>query len=626
MAKKEDNATYADSSKYYDSIGFLCGLEIHQRLATRNKLYCSCIANLLQADPIVSSIYRRQRAVAGESGKIDMSAKFEEAKDKAFEYNVYKNTSCLVDIDEEPPHELNAEALEVALAIASSLNMKFMDELEPMRKEVVDGSNPAAFQRTTIIGMDGNIKIGDYSIDIPAISLEEESAGIASNNGNIAVYDTNRIGIPLIEIDTSPYIKTPKQAKEIALRIGTLLRISGMVQRGIGTIRQDVNVSIKGGARTEIKGLQEVDMLDTFVKNEVIRQLGLIKIRDTLLDRNASIGQAVELTDLFRGTSVKVINKSSKNGASVFGFRLIGFNGILGNEINPNRRLGSEISDYAKMAGVKGIIHSDENLEQYGFTISEIEGIKNRLSVDSGDAFILVAGDQYTSKKAVRLAIERAEYAMVGVPKETRSVLDADLGTTRFMRPLPGGSRMYPETDAKPLLLAKAAIDRAVASAPDIEKEILALKEDLDDDALVKQMLLSPRLIVYKKIASKVKVDRKFIANMLLQKFTEMKRQGIDADSIDAGLIESAFIQFADGRLTKQGVEEAIRRLALNGGTVDEIIKANKLERISGKALASLIDKIAAGENLEKAQLIKKIMNEYRLNIDGTELNGLLGR
>ena len=185
---------------------------------------------------------------------------------------------------------------------------------------------------------------------------------------------------------------------------------------------------------------------------------------------------------------------------------------------------------------------------------------------------------------------------------------------------------MYPETDAKPLLLTKAAIDNAIASAPDIEKEISALKKDLDDDVLVKQMLLSPRLIAYKKIAGAVKADKKFVANMLLQKFTEMKRQGIDADSIDTDLLESAFMRFADGRLTKQGVEEVIRRLALNGGTVDEIIKANKLERISGKALASLIDNIAAGEKLEKAQLIKKIMNEYRLNIDGAELNGLLGR
>lgn len=626
MAKKESNAIGDDTIEYYNSIGFLCGLEIHQRLATKNKLYCSCMANLLPGDAIVSSIHRRQRAVAGELGNIDMSAKFEEAKDRAFEYNVYRNTSCLVDIDEEPPHELNGEALDVALAIASSLNMKFMDELEPMRKEVVDGSNPAAFQRTTIIGMDGNIQIGDYSIDIPAISLEEESAGIVSNKGNTTVYDTNRIGIPLIEIDTSPYIKTPKQAKEIALRIGTLLRISGKVQRGIGTIRQDVNVSVKGGARTEIKGLQEVDMLDTFVKNEVLRQINLIKIKDVLLGRNASIGQLVELSDLLRGTSVRIINNSSKNDVTVFGFRLIGFNGILGTEINPNRRLGSEISDYAKMAGVKGIIHSDENLEQYGFTINEVEGIKNRLSVKSGDAFILVAGDAYASKKAANLAVERAEYAMIGVPKETRSVLDADLGTTRFMRPLPSGSRMYPETDAKPLLLTKEIIEKAVASAPDIDREISTLKNDLDDDALVKQMMLSPRLIVYKKIAGAVKVDKKFVANMLLQKFTEMKRQGIDADSIDTSVLESAFMRFADGRLTKQGVEEVIRRLALNGGTVDDIIKANKLERVSGKALAELIDKIAAGEKLEMAQLIKKIMNEYRLNIDGTELNGLLGR
>ena len=626
MTKKEGMIVTDNGIGYYHSIGFLCGLEIHQRLATKNKLYCQCAASPLQTDAMISNVYRHQRAVAGESGNIDMSAKFEEAKDKTFKYNVYRNTSCLVDIDEEPPRDVNGEALDAALAIASSLDMKFMDELEPMRKEVVDGSNPTAFQRTTIIGIDGSIKIGSYSIDIPAVSLEEESAGIVSNSENATVYDTNRIGIPLIEIDTSPYIESPARAKEIALRIGTLLRVSGKVQRGIGTIRQDVNVSIKEGARVEIKGLQEVDMLDTFVENEVLRQVNLIKIRDILLGRKASVGHIVDLSDLLKNTSVKVINNSAKNGAVIFGLRLIGFDGILGTEINPNRRLGSELGDYAKMAGVKGIIHSDENLEQYGFTINEIEGIKNRLSVGRGDAFILLAGEEPISKKAAELVIERAEYAMKGVPKETRSALDAELGTTRFMRPLPGGFRMYPETDAKPLLLTKTIIDNARLSAPDIEKEVSALKKDFGDDALAKQMLLSPRLVAYKKITNGIKVDRKFVANMLLQKFTEMKRQNIDVDSVDVSLLESVFKKFTEEELTKQGVEEAIRRLAIGGGTIDGIIKANGLERISGKQLALLISRIKGDEKLERSQLIKKIMGKYRFNIDGAELNELLGR
>ncbi|MGC8649201.1 MAG: Glu-tRNA(Gln) amidotransferase subunit GatE, partial [Candidatus Micrarchaeia archaeon] len=520
MKDKESRESKEDI-EYYKKIGFKCGLEIHQRLATSEKLFCSCSA-LAQSDSIIGKVARYQRAVAGELGNIDRSAEFEELRNRRFIYNVHDKSTCLVDIDEEPPHEMNIDALKIALEISQAFNMKVIEELQPMRKEVVDGSDPSAFQRTTLVALDGRLEVSTQSIGITSIFIEEESSAIISENENEIIYDPSRLGIPLIEIDTDPDIQTPAAAKEIALAIGNILRVSGKVQRGIGTIRQDVNVSIAGGSRVEMKGFQELDTMDLFIKNEILRQKKLLEIRDELKRRKAKVYKAKDLTALLKNTKVKIIeNQLSKNGI-IIGFKLSGFKGLLGSEVNPNRRLGTEISDYVKMAKINGLIHSDEDLKNYGFSENEILSIKHELEMnDENDSFILIAGPRENVLKASILAIERAKQALIGVPLETRGVANTELYTTKFLRPLPSGSRMYPETDAKPVLITKEMLDEAKKNAPNIERMRERLYKELSNKNIANQLLTSQKLQLYLNIKDETKADSDLIANILMQKFVE---------------------------------------------------------------------------------------------------------
>ncbi len=514
--------------KYYEGIGFKCGLEIHQRLATKEKLFCSCDA-MLPEDVSVAEIERRQRAVAGELGKIDASATYETTRGRKFIYNAFRNTACLVDTDEEPPHDLNREALDIALKISAEFNSDAPAELEPMRKEVVDGSDPSAFQRTILIGYGCHVMVNGKRINISAIFLEEESSDIEHSDSSVVIYNIDRLGVPLVEIDTDPDIKTPVEAKEVAKRIGLMLRLTGKVQRGIGSIRQDVNVSIRDGARVEIKGYQDLDTIDLIIEREVERQQKLLEIKKILLDRDAKVGSPKEVSELFKGTGVAIIKKKLDSGGMAYAAKLHGFVGMLGREVNPGRRLGSEISDYAKLAGVGGIIHSDEDMAHYGFTETELTRLRSTLEMTKDDAFIIVSGEKENCRKAIELALKRAEHAMVGVPNETRGV-DSKLMVTVFNRPLPGGSRMYPETDVRPVPIDVGAYDEMKKKLTNPDDVLKWLEKETGNKQLSEQLLWSSYLPLFREILEKTKVSGAVIAPILLEKTKEIKRSGGDID------------------------------------------------------------------------------------------------
>jgi glutamyl-tRNA(Gln) amidotransferase subunit E len=608
---------------YYKGIGFMCGLEIHQRLATSEKLFCSCPPTAIEKHRPVASVVRQQRAVAGELGAVDATAKFEEMRGRNFTYNVFDDDTCLVELDEEPPHALNLEALEISMSLAAALNMRIVDEIQPMRKGVIDGSDTSAFQRTALVALNGSIEFNGISIGVPSLFVEEESSGIVESNEESVTYSLDRLGIPLIEIDTDPTIPSPAAAMELALRIGTLLRLTGRVQRGIGSIRQDVNMSIKGGARVEIKGVQEVWLIDRFLEIEIKRQQKLIEIKERLQKAGASIGPAKEVTGIFSATAVGIIKRQKE--ARVFAFALKGFKGMLGTEIAPKRRLGTEISDYAKKGGVNGIIHGDEQLENYGFSKDELGALKRELVLGADDSFVLVAGSGEKAKEAAELARLRAGYALEGVPKETRVASDSVLCTTSFLRPLPTGSRMYPETDARPISVDRRMIEAAEKNAPDIKKETEYLKSKVKNSALAEQLIKSPKLGLFKSIVDRTRADPEFVANMLIQKFTELRRNGVDADSISEERLYELFGAYGNNEITKQAVEEVLKALAKADRPVEKVIKELSLGRIKGKELKVIVGKERLlGKLTNVSELRNRIMSRYRLNVDGSELNELL--
>lgn len=278
----------------YNKLGFKAGLEIHQQLEGK-KLFCSC-PTLIKDDEPSFIIKRRLKASAGESGQIDIAAKYEQKIGKEFIYHVYKDCNCLVDIDEEPPHEVNNAALDIALQISLLLKAKIVDELHFMRKVVIDGSNTSAFQRTGLIAKDGYLETSKGNVKILTVCLEEEAAKIVQKTDSQVIYNLSRLGIPLIEVATAADIKDPEHAKEVAEKIGMILRSIDGIKRGIGTIRQDVNVSISNGARVELKGFQELKSIPLVIQNEIERQLKLIEKKEKVKSevRNAKVDGSSE--------------------------------------------------------------------------------------------------------------------------------------------------------------------------------------------------------------------------------------------------------------------------------------------------------------------------------------------
>ncbi len=255
---------------YCREIKFKCGLEIHNRLKGK-KLFCSCPAVFSEKGFV--RINRKLRPVVGETNKIDVAAQFEFLKNREFVYRVFSDASCLVEMDEEPPHKVNKDALYAGIQIAKMLKADIPQEIHVMRKTVIDGSNTSGFQRTMLVGLNGVLETSLGVVRISNICLEEESAGIIKKSEKMAEYRLDRLGMPLIEIGTEPDIKTPEHAKEVAEKIGMIIRSTGRSQRGIGTIRQDINISINNGPRVELKGVQDIDLLPKIIENEIKRQL-----------------------------------------------------------------------------------------------------------------------------------------------------------------------------------------------------------------------------------------------------------------------------------------------------------------------------------------------------------------
>ncbi|MCK4718666.1 MAG: Glu-tRNA(Gln) amidotransferase subunit GatE, partial [Thermoplasmata archaeon] len=418
----------------------VCGIEIHQQLDT-HKLFCECPGELSVS--YTGEMVRRLRPTQSELGEIDRAALMEAQKKLLFRYMI-PTTVCLVQQDEEPPHPVNPVALGTALLFSIMVHATPVDEVHYMRKIVVDGSNTAGFQRTALISQGGHVEVEGKKIGIQSICLEEDAARPIERKGGESVYNLDRLGIPLIEVATDPDIDSPEMARLVAEHIGMLLRATGKVRRGIGTIREDLNISIPGGARIETKGVQELRLISTYVKEEMARQERLLAAKEELLKRGGAIGEPVDVTTLLKDTGSKVLRRALDKGGVAMALELQGFAGLLGSYHDGKKCLGTELAGYAKTAGVGGLFHTDE-LPAYGVTQEEVDAIRDVMGLGAQDAFVLVADEPKRVGLAMERVIERAKMALKGVPEETRDPLQD--GTTRYNRPLPGKARMYPETD-----------------------------------------------------------------------------------------------------------------------------------------------------------------------------------
>ncbi|WP_247728734.1 Glu-tRNA(Gln) amidotransferase subunit GatE [Halovivax limisalsi] len=538
----------------YAELGLVAGLEIHQQLDTETKLFCACPTTLREPAESTRRFTRYLHPTRSELGELDEAAVEESRVDREFEYLAY-DTTCLVEADEEPPGELDAEALETVLEIAQLLDMTPVDQAHVMRKLVVDGSNTSGFQRSALIATDGEIQTDAGPVGIEDLMLEEESAQRVEETDEGVRYSLDRLGIPLVEIGTKPDLRTPEQTREAAERIGMLLRSTGKVKRGLGTIRQDVNVSIAEGARVEIKGVQSLDDVDDIVRTEVERQVALVGIADELDSRGAAVDEPRDVTEVFEDTDSGVIRGAIDGDGAVYAVRLAGFDGLVGREIAPDRRLGTELSDHAKRHGAGGIFHTDE-LPAYGITQEEVDALRDAVDAGPDDAVALVAADEAVAELAIEAAAERAETAIEGVPEETRGANED--GTTRYLRPLPGAARMYPETDVPPV-----EPDPSEVPVPELLTEkVERYQAEYDLDAgLAEQVAYGEYMPLFERVVADG-VDPTLAAATLESTLTELRRDDVAVDALSEAHLADALSLAADGEIPTEAVPELLAALA----------------------------------------------------------------
>ncbi|HVP41641.1 MAG TPA: Glu-tRNA(Gln) amidotransferase subunit GatE [Candidatus Krumholzibacteriaceae bacterium] len=578
----------------YGKIGLKAGLEIHQQLDSAAKLFCGCKPELFKEEPTITFL-RRLRPTQSELGQVDPAAFFEFQKGIQILYEANSQTSCLVEMDEEPPHPLNQEAIDIALTATLLMNAKPIEEIYVMRKTVIDGSNTTGFQRTCVVALNGEIMVKDKKIPIQHIGLEEDAARKTGEEGNIIRYRIDRLCIPLIEIATAPVIYSPKEAEEVALAIGRILRATGKVKRGLGSIRQDLNISIPNGAIIEIKGVQELELISVAVEREVERQLNLLKVKEELQKRRVSEkdlkNDFVDVTEIFEKTECKVIKTALGKGKRVFAVKLSKFVGLLKKELTVGVRLGSEMADRARFWGrVGGIFHTDE-LPAYGITKDEVERLRRTMNTAEEDAVVFVADTKENAKDALRAVVERAKEALRGVPDETRAA-NPD-GSTRFMRPRPGAARMYPETDVPPIHVKPEYLAQLQSKLPELpEQKLKRLIKDYGlNEKLARQVLDSEYSQLFEVIVQESGVSAVTVAAALTETLKALKREDVPVENVFDNPFRELFKLIGSGGLAKEAFSEVITWLAKNeSATVAEAVEKLGLGALSSEELEKIID------------------------------------
>jgi glutamyl-tRNA(Gln) amidotransferase subunit E len=454
----------------YDRIGFRSGLEVHQQLKTGRKLFCRCTAGLYnESDDFDAELVRHMRPTLSELGEYDGTALMEFKTRKEIVYRIKNDTACTYEVDDTPPFPVDRESLDIALEIALLCKMNIVGEVHITRKQYLDGSIPTGFQRTAIIGVEGEIYLRDRPVRLLQLSLEEDSCREISDVGHVRKFKTDRLGMPLIETVTYPDCRNPEEVREACDYIRFLNRTTGKVRTGIGTGRQDVNVSCRGGTRVEIKGVSHTKWIPELTHNECFRQWALLRIAG-ILGREA--GDPAKWRMVRRAVSpgvftadYKWVRRARKMQWKIVCINLPHFKSILSHFTQPGRVFADEISDRLKVIACiekPNLVHSEE-LKQT-LTARDLDRIRLLLKSRDDDAQLILWGPKADIPTALETVEERCKMAFAGVPSETRKCFRD--GTTMFERVLPGPDRMYPDTDSAPIPLEDEHIERIRTRLP----------------------------------------------------------------------------------------------------------------------------------------------------------------
>jgi glutamyl-tRNA(Gln) amidotransferase subunit E len=603
------------------------GIEIHQQLDT-HKLFCSCRSQLVEEEG--TEFRRRLRPTQSEMGEVDRAALAQAERRMHFRYQAPPGVTCLVEADEEPPHDADEEALQTTLTVAALLGCQVVDEVHFMRKIVIDGSNTSGFQRTALVALNGNLSMDGRQVGVLSVCLEEDAARKVETKDREVTYRLDRLGIPLIEIATAPDMHDPEEVREVAQRLGSVLRSTRKVKRGLGTIREDLNVSVPGGARVEIKGAQDLGLLPTYVRSEMERQRSLIEIRAELERRGATPVplKVRDVTSLLQDSRSKVLRSALSKKGKVLCAALPIFAGVLRSP-DGRWRLGAEMAQYARSHGVAGIFHSDE-LPAYGITAEEVQAIHEEMGTGGKDAFALCADQSERAEAALMAALGRANQALTGVPEETRDPLPD--GGSVYSRPLPGAGRMYPETDVRPIIIPEERLQAIRENLPELpEARARRLVQDYGiNEQQARQLVREGHDDLFEEVCK----DRSLVAvaaRTFLSSYPELQKEGVDPEALRDAQIKDAFAMLARGCFAKEALPSLLREICQGKG-VEQAVASLGLQSMDQGEASAVIDRIIAdraefvkGKGLAAVgPLMGVAMKELRGRIDGKEASDLL--
>ena len=618
-----------------NDVGVKVGLEIHQQLATNKKLFCNCIP--IDTEEYSIKFQRKLRAAKSELGEYDPAALFEKSKSKSIVYYANPNSSCLVEQDEEPPHELDEDAKRISLIIASALKSEIFSEIYPMRKTVVDGSNTTGFQRTMLISQGGNFEVGGTKIEIQSICLEEDAAKNLGDKGIIRKFGLERLGIPLVEIATEPFEVEPQHIKKIALALGRILRSTKKVKRGLGSIRQDVNVSIKGGGVViEVKGVQQLDQIEKVVEYEAKRQQGLLEISKELQKRNwihDKENDRKDITELFTKCKSKIIQSAIKKQQKILAISFNSLGGMFGYTPYEGIRLGKEIAELVRFFGIGGVFHSDE-LPNYGVEEIDIGNLKDFLKINEKDAYLILATTEEKIHIVIDQIISRIEFIKNnGIPIDTR--LATMNGETKFLRPRPGAARMYPETDIPPVIISNDELENAKKNIPKSwDESLLELQKKYELNPQLSEQIFDSRYIeLFEKIVGKIKINPTFVASILCSSITNLERSGLNSKLLKNEDIEKSFQLLDSGDIAKESIEIIFESIMAgkSQSTLDamknasiKVVKESDVEEIIKKIVENNQEIIKNQKERAVGPLMGIAMKELRGKASGELVNNLL--
>jgi len=610
----------------YAAVGFKSGLEIHQQLLTSKKLFCRCPAGLY-SDSFNAEILRHMRPTLSELGEYDGTALMEFKTKKEIIYRINHATVCTYEMDDTPPFGLNDEALDIALEAGLLYGCTMVDEIHISRKQYLDGSIPTGFQRTTIVGVNGGIPFKGRRIGIVQLGLEEDACREVSDVGHLRTYLTDRLGMPLIETVTAPDMRTPQEVAEVAEILRKMVRTTGKVRTGPGAARQDVNVSITGGTRIEIKGVPRIPNIPLLTYHEAMRQHNLLRLRDELHRRGITeetfYAKTDEVTKILRRTRYQPVRDAIAQGLTVNCVLLRGFKGMLRWETQTETYFSREISDRVRVVAclttLPNIIHSDSPSET--IASSEWQMLKKAVGATEDDTIVVVWGNKQDAATGASEIIIRAREATIGIPSETRQALRD--GTNGFERILPGPDRMYPDTDLPPRRITREHLERIKKEVPRPFWENERWYRDLGiPPDVVAPLSISPYAGLFETAVKEWQLSAIMTAVTLIQLPKRVEKKLRHGVNFPIETMREILLAYRDGALVRGGILPAMMMVGAGGTfsrqSLPPVCSDGELSTAIEQSAAELESLELINPEKESDVLMGLVMDKLRGRIDGS--------